>query len=92
MQNTLNHPLTRLALTVDVVDGNGIEVSSQRVMARYQFEDGTESTALGTTDIGGRARFDLTPMDAPSSVTVSSGRESVRWVPDAMESHLVIEM
>jgi hypothetical protein len=77
--------------SVDVVDGNGLEVAGEAVTASYRFPDGSRSTTVAATDGGGRARFADEHAADPVSVTISAGRESITDIRPRPGSALVIE-
>lgn len=80
----------RRSIVVDVVDGNGLEVAGQPVIAHLSRHDGVEVTTEVVTDRHGRARVDAT--DEVASLNLTSGRESLGPIRPEHGSHLVIEM
>lgn len=64
------------AFSVQVVDGNGVEVSNQPVTARIDLGDGYERVMTTETDGWGQARFELA--ESARGVTVATGGELVQ--------------
>lgn len=79
------------SFSVDVVDGNGLEVASQAVTVRYGYPDGTETARTVRTDGGGRARLVDEHTQPPESVTLASGRETIRDIRPNPGSIVTIE-
>jgi hypothetical protein len=77
--------------SLDVVDGNGIEVASEPVTASFAIGDaGREVVAV--TDRAGRARFVIEHATVPHNVTMSAGRESVGPIHPVPGRIVVIEI
>lgn len=75
----ISHPVQRAsrvtAFTVDLVDGNGLEVAGEPVTARFDLGNGYERVVAVPTDGSGRARFVHEHAIEPVTVTLSAGRE-----------------
>ena len=78
------------SIVVDVVDGNGLEVAGQPVIAHLRRLDGVEVTTEAVTDRHGRARVEAT--DEVASLSLTSGHESLGPIRPEHGSRLVIEM
>lgn len=78
------------SIVVDVVDGNGLEVAGQPVIAHLRHHDGVDVTTEAVTDGHGRARVEVT--DDVASLNLTSGRESLGPIRPEHGTHLVIEM
>lgn len=79
------------SFSVDVVDGNGIEVAGEAVTARFTTTSGTTHEVERLTDANGRARF-LDTHDAPlSHVEVVAANETTGQIRPAPGTRLVIE-
>lgn len=95
MEAMLERPPAQLALVIDVVDGNGHEVSHQPLTVQLEFDDGSEAALTGTTGADGRAIFDvhIAEPHTPAVATLASGRERIRTsLRTDGSTHLVIEM
>lgn len=68
---------TLTVVTVDVVDGEGLDVAGEPVHALYRYADGSDSLTVTLTDAAGRARFADAHRGRPETVTVMSGPEIV---------------
>lgn len=96
MSITIDRPSVRpvgmahRSIVVDVVDGNGLEVAGQPVIAHLHRHDGVDITTEAMTDVHGRARVEVT--DDVASVNLTSGHESLGPIRPEHGSHLVIEM
>lgn len=79
------------ALSVTVVDGNGIEVHGEPVTARFDLGEGREYAVTRRTGADGAAHFVEDLAGPAHGVTLSTGRESVGPLRPAAGAHLVIE-
>lgn len=78
MTTTLEAPTRNQVVTdfpVDVVDGSGLPVSYQPVIAEYRYRNGHVLQRVTSTDAGGRVRFTDRHPEMPRDVTLISGRE-----------------
>ena len=90
-RHSLRPATTVTSFSVDVVDGNGVEVAGQPVTARFMTTTGTTYEVETTTDLNGRARF-VDTHDAPlSHVEVIAANETTGQIRPAPGTRLVIE-
>lgn len=90
-QHSLRPATTVTSFSVDVVDGNGIEVADEGVTARFTSLTGEVREVAQTTDTTGRARF-VDTHDAPlSHVEVIAANETTGQIRPAPGTRLVIE-
>lgn len=89
------HPLrpatTVTSFSVDVVDGNGIEVAAEPVIARFTGATGEIREVERTTDANGRARFVDEHNAALSHVEVLAANETTGQIRPGPGARLVIE-
>lgn len=89
------HPLrpatTVTSFSVDVVDGNGIEVAAEPVIVRFTSATGKVREVERTTDANGRARFVDEHDTALRHVEVVAGHETTGHIRPAPGARLVIE-
>lgn len=85
-----SHSVT--SFTVDVVDGNGLDVAGEEVTARFDLGDGYERVVTATTDSHGRARFVHEHAIEPLTVTLSAGREIAGPLRPRPGARLTLEM
>lgn len=79
-----------VAYLVDVVDGNGVDLSWEPVVARFDLGDGYHRIVTETTDGCGRARFVTLPFE-PVSVAFEAHGEIVGPIRQWPGQTLVIE-
>lgn len=82
----------QVTFSVDVVDGNGLDVSRERVTAVFHHGDGTKTVTHRLTDAGGRALFDGVPITPRTAMVLTAGRESLGPLVPTPESKLVVEL
>lgn len=90
-RHSLRPATTVTSFSVDVVDGNGIEVVAEPVTARFISRSGEVREVAQRTDANGRARFvDIHDADV-SHVEVVAGHETTGQIRPAPGARLVIE-
>ena len=77
--------------SIDVVDGNGLDVCGEPVTARFDFGGGAERVVTKVTDRDSRAWFAEEHDTAPRCVTLTAGRETTGTIRPAPGTLLIIE-
>lgn len=79
------------SFSVDVVDGNGIDVQGEPVIARFSLAGGETREIRAVTDATGRARIVAEHDRQPVSVEILAAGESTGPTSPAPGARLVIE-
>lgn len=92
----LRHPILSdtfvTNFAVDLLDGNGLEVSGEPLMARFDLGNGYARVVTMVSDLDGRVRFAVEHPVNPRSVTLSAGQETITAIRPAPGARLTIEM
>jgi hypothetical protein len=76
-------------ITIDVVDGNGIEVAGEPLTVTFVTESGSRRIVEATTDGGGRVH--LEPVSRPRLVQIVAGGETTSAMTGVGRTRIVVE-
>lgn len=79
------------SFSVEIVDGNGIDVAGEPLTVLFSAVDGTRKEIRAVTDTSGRARFVEEHAIQPIDVTVFAGRETTGPIQPWPGARIVIE-